>query len=64
VVGGEGDSINIVSTSGQTIVVFDANGTPSPTSVCVSADPAQASGLSNAVQQLRVKYYPTPFPTT
>jgi hypothetical protein len=59
--GGEGDEIDIVSTSAQTIVVFDPYGVPPPPTVCVSADPAQTSGLTNAVHQLLDKYYPHPF---
>ena len=61
VIPGSGNFINIVSMSGQLLVVFDAN-PPLATDVCPSADPTLQNQLTTTVEQLLAKYYPQPFP--
>ncbi len=59
---GVGDGISISPLSGQSFVVLASNA--SPPGNCVSSDPAKANGLATVVQQLRLKYYPVPFPSS
>ncbi len=50
-----------ITTDTQTIDVFDQGFSPGN---CVTADSDKAAALATQVEQLRLKYYPVPFPTS
>jgi len=59
---GTSDLILMDTTTITQLQVFASNVQPSGTT-CVSADAGQTSALVSYIQQLRTKYYPTPFPS-
>jgi len=57
---GVGDGINIIGATGESFIVLSSN--ISPPGTCVIANPQKTTTLATLVQQLRLKYYPLPFP--
>lgn len=57
---GVGDGISIVGANGKSFIVLSSNLIPPGN--CVTANPQKTTTLATLVQQLRLKYYPLPFP--
>ena len=57
---GVGDGISIIGAAGESFIVLSSN--VSPPGNCVIANPQKTTTLATLVQQLRLKYYPLPFP--